>query len=199
MGRRRRTESHVLQKMRIAKKITSRLPLNRRPVVRWGVLILSLGAPSYLLLNFLHAESGQLPDFYLPQLTNANAVVSLESLMPRPALINVWASWCVACRTEHDFLQTIATSGDIPLFGLNFKDNRPDAQRWLAFFGDPYHFSIYDEDGVLGKAMQVDVLPVTFLIGASGEVLARHDGPLEQESFARTFKPLLSGSQEAEE
>jgi cytochrome c biogenesis protein CcmG, thiol:disulfide interchange protein DsbE len=173
--------------------------LNRSRAMRWALLLVTSIALGFLIHRLQNMSASQLPQFNLQQVANADVAVSPASLTPRPALVNVWASWCVACRTEHDFLMEISTSGEYRLFGLNHRDNRPDALRWLAYFGNPYHFSIFDKDGTLGEAMRAEVLPVTFLIGAKGEVLARHDGPLERESYARKFEPLLQESQESSE
>lgn len=159
-----------------------------------GLLALVLAVLMFNILPEVNVQ--RLPEFALPTVSSPQLEVTAESISSRPALINVWASWCVACRTEHDFLEMLGRTGSEVIYGLNHQDNREDAQRWLSYFGDPYRFSVYDEKGTLGRSMQIEVLPVTFLIGDQGVILARHDGPLGEDVFARKFAPLLEAVQE---
>jgi len=162
----------------------------------FGLFALVLAVSIYGLTVLPGINLRHFPDFTLSKVSNPQLEVTTESLSSRPALVNVWASWCVACRTEHDFLKKLGSTGGEALYGLNHQDNREDAQRWLSYFGDPYRFSVYDENGTLGKSMQIEVLPVTFLIGDQDEILVRHDGPLQEDVFARKFAPLLKAAQE---
>ena len=163
---------------------------------KFGLLAIVLATSTYALTDLRWTRSPRLPDFTLQQVLSPQLEVSVDSLTSRPAIVNVWASWCVACRVEHDFLMELGKNEGLHLIGLNYQDNREDAKRWLTYFGDPYRFSIYDEDGAVGKAMQVEVLPVTLLIGEQNEILARHVGPLAADTFARKFESVLEAARE---
>src|ERR1044072_2088380 len=87
------------------------------------------------------------PAFRLPQLKAPEKTVSNEDVRGRVGLLNVWASWCVACREEHQFLFEYQRSGAVPIYGLNYKDQREDALAWLGDLGDPYLLSAVDQIG----------------------------------------------------
>lgn len=133
------------------------------------------------------------PDFSLPSLLEPDRTVSPLDYAGEMALINVWATWCIGCRQEHDFLLGLAESGTIPIYGLNWRDNRDEAIRWLERLGDPYVASGYDGDGRVGIDWGVYGAPETFLVDANGIVLHKHLGPLNEAVWARDFAPLISG------
>jgi cytochrome c biogenesis protein CcmG/thiol:disulfide interchange protein DsbE len=106
-------------------------------------------------------------------------------------VLNVWASWCTACRLEHPLLVEFARSNTVPIYGLNYKDAPPDAQRWLANFGDPYQHSFSDRDGRVGMDFGVYGAPETFVIDAAGRVRFKHVGPLTPEVLQEQIVPLV--------
>ncbi|MDH4107997.1 MAG: redoxin family protein [Gammaproteobacteria bacterium] len=105
-------------------------------------------------------------------------------------VVNFWASWCVACRVEHPLLLQLQRDG-VPVFGVNHRDLREDALRWLDFYGDPYRYSLYDADGALGDALGIEALPVTLVVGSGGEILYTQLGPLDQGIIDSVIRPLL--------
>jgi cytochrome c biogenesis protein CcmG/thiol:disulfide interchange protein DsbE len=107
------------------------------------------------------------------------------------ALVNVWATWCGGCRQEHGFLMQLARSGAIPIYGINWRDNRPEALRWLEQLGDPYEFSAFDADGRVGIDWGVYGAPETFLVSPEGIVLHKHLGPLNAAIWQEDFVPLI--------
>jgi len=127
------------------------------------------------------------------ELTTAASFVKL------PALVNVWASWCIACRDEHPLLIELAKSGRIALYGVNYLDVREDANRWLDYFGDPYELSVFDQDGSLGGVLGVEVVPATYLLGPDGRILYGHVGPLDAEVLRREIWPRLAEMGASEE
>ena len=131
------------------------------------------------------------PEFELPTLKNPDATMGTHSFDSQAVLVNVWATWCVGCRQEHDFLLALATSGTIPIYGINWRDNRTDALNWLVQLGDPYVASADDRDGRVGINWGVYGAPETFLIGADGIVLHKHLGPLSAGIWERDFVPLI--------
>ena len=134
------------------------------------------------------------PQFELPSLTDPSMTVSTSDFSGRPVILNVWATWCVGCRQEHEFLLELSESGTIPVYGLNWRDNGPEAQRWLQQLGDPYVDTAFDEDGRVGIDWGVYGAPETFLIGPDGTVLYRHLGPLNWDLWRERFIPLLESS-----
>ena len=90
------------------------------------------------------------PHFALPQLEAPEKNFSPTQMKGKVWILNVWASWCVSCRDEHPVLIELAKTKTVPLYGLNYKDPRDDALRWLNQFGNPYDMSIADLDGKTG-------------------------------------------------
>ncbi|WP_122448128.1 DsbE family thiol:disulfide interchange protein, partial [Pseudomonas viridiflava] len=86
-------------------------------------------------------------------------------LLGKPALVNVWATWCIACRVEHPVLNRLAQQG-VLIYGVNYNDTNADALKWLKDFHDPYRLNIRDDEGSLGLNLGVYGAPETFLIDA---------------------------------
>lgn len=130
------------------------------------------------------------PAFRLPQLTRPDAL-SLDDMRGQVWLLNVWASWCVACREEHDTLVAFSRRGVVPLVGLNYKDKQPEALAWLSQHGDPYSTSIVDADGRVGIDYGVYGVPETFLIDRNGRIRYKHIGPLSPEAVESELMPRI--------
>jgi cytochrome c biogenesis protein CcmG/thiol:disulfide interchange protein DsbE len=135
---------------------------------------------------------GEMPDFELETVSSAAEITTAASFAKRPALVNVWASWCLACRIEHPLLMELAESGDIALYGVNYLDKREDAIRWLDYFGNPFELSAYDREGELGGQLGVEAVPVTFLIGRDGRILFGKIGPLDARTVEEEIWPRLA-------
>jgi cytochrome c biogenesis protein CcmG/thiol:disulfide interchange protein DsbE len=133
----------------------------------------------------------QAPTFQLPSLTEPERMVGSADYAGKFAIVNVWATWCVGCRQEHQFLIDLAKTGAIPIYGINWRDNRQEALAWLRQLGDPYQFSAFDEDGRVGIDWGVYGAPETFLINADGIVLHKHLGPLTAAAWQNDFVPLM--------
>lgn len=119
-----------------------------------------------------------LPDFDLPTVADHQRRISKQSLLGRVYLLNVWASWCVACKQEHPVLMALARRNELPIIGLNYKDERGAALMELKRLGDPYEVSLADNDGRLGIELGVYGVPETFLIDAEGIIRYKYIGPL---------------------
>ncbi len=132
------------------------------------------------------------PAFDLPQLATPDQRLAAKDLRGQVWLLNVWASWCVACRQEHPLLVELSKSGKVKLYGLNYKDKREDALRWLANFGDPYLKSISDTDGLVGIDYGVYGVPETFVIDKQGVVRYKQIGPVTAEALRDTLMPLVA-------
>ena len=132
------------------------------------------------------------PDFKVAQLIKADEVFSPADLKGQVWMLNVWASWCVACRSEHPLLVEIARSKIVPLIGLDYKDQRADGLKFLSQFGDPYNFSAFDADGRVGIDYGVYGVPETFIIDKRGVIRHKQIGPITPESLQKTILPLLA-------
>ncbi|MBT8137765.1 MAG: DsbE family thiol:disulfide interchange protein [Gammaproteobacteria bacterium] len=135
------------------------------------------------------------PQFDLPGLRDPDVRLTTEQLQGGVSLLNVWATWCAGCRQEHDFLLQLAQSG-VPIYGLNYKDDRDQAIAWLEQLGDPYLASGFDGEGTVAIDWGVYGAPETFLIDAGGVVRYKHIGPLDNEVWRTKLLPrirLLSG------
>ena len=131
------------------------------------------------------------PTFDLPQLHATDKRISPEALRGQVWLLNVWASWCVSCRQEHPVLVDLAKSGVVPIYGLNYKDQREEALRWLQQWGDPYKLSIMDPKGMTGIDYGVYGVPETYVIDKTGVIRYKQIGPLTPEILRDTILPLV--------
>lgn len=121
------------------------------------------------------------PAFNLPSLHEPDVSLTPATFAGKPWILNVWASWCVACREEHPVVTKLAETVDIPVVGLDYKDEPEDGKAWLQQFGDPYDLSILDLEGSAGLDWGVYGVPETFLIDANGDVQFKHIGPLTED------------------
>lgn len=133
------------------------------------------------------------PQFELPTLEDRTVKISTEDLKGQYSLVNVWATWCGGCRTEHPFLLELEASKTIPIYGINWRDNEMEALRWLGQLGDPYVASGFDLDGRVGIDWGVYGAPETFLVDPQGIVVHKHLGPLDRASWEKDFVPLING------
>ena len=100
-------------------------------------------------------------------------------------------SWCAACRDEHPLLVEFSKTNRLPIYGLNYKDQRDDGKAWLAKMGDPYRASLFDGEGRVGIDFGVYGVPETFIIDKSGTIRMKHIGPLTPEVIATEIEPLI--------
>ena len=131
------------------------------------------------------------PSFALTRLDDPSATMNRDDLLGKVWMLNVWASWCVACREEHPLLVEFSKRRVVPIYGLNYKDQRGDASAWLARFGNPYDASLFDDEGRVGIDFGVYGVPETFVIDQNGVIRMKHIGPLTPEVIATKIEPLL--------
>jgi cytochrome c biogenesis protein CcmG/thiol:disulfide interchange protein DsbE len=134
-----------------------------------------------------------LPEFSLPELGGASNL-SRADVIGQVGLLNVWATWCVACRVEHPYLLELAGQG-VPIFGLNYKDDDRGASEWLVELGNPYELNIVDREGTLGLDLGVYGAPETYLLDAQGVIRFRHVGIVDQNVWATILQPLYQSLQ----
>ncbi len=131
------------------------------------------------------------PAFSLAQLDNPAQMIGTEQLRGQVWILNVWASWCVACRDEHPVLVEFSKTGVVPIYGLNYKDKREPAMNWLQQLGNPYTASIFDETGRVGIDFGVYGVPETFVIDKQGVIRYKKTGPVTPETIQSTILPLV--------
>jgi len=131
------------------------------------------------------------PAFTLPRLDDPQRLVSEKDLLGKVWLLNVWASWCVSCREEHPVLVEFAKKNIVPIYGLNYKDERKDALAWLGQFGNPYTVSIMDADGRIGIDYGVYGVPETYVIDKQGVIRYKQIGPVTPEVLDAKILPLV--------
>ena len=131
------------------------------------------------------------PAFTLPRLDDPQQRVSEKDLLGKVWLLNVWASWCVSCREEHPVLVDLSKRNVVPIYGLNYKDERKDALAWLGQFGNPYTISIMDADGRVGIDYGVYGVPETYVIDKQGVIRYKQIGPVTPEVLDAKILPLV--------
>jgi len=131
------------------------------------------------------------PAFALARLDDPAQTIRRDDLLGQVWMLNVWASWCVACRQEHPLLVEFAKSKMLPIYGLNYKDQPAAGQKWLRDFGNPYKASLTDLDGRVGIDFGVYGVPETFIIDRQGVVRFKQIGPVTPEVIRTKIEPLV--------
>jgi cytochrome c biogenesis protein CcmG/thiol:disulfide interchange protein DsbE len=131
------------------------------------------------------------PAFQLARLDDPTRSVTAQELRGQVWLLNVWASWCVACLQEHPLLLEYSRTSQVPIYGLNYKDQRDAALAWLAEHGNPYTASVVDADGRVGIDYGVYGVPETFLIDRQGTIRYKHIGPITERVLTQEIVPLI--------
>ena len=151
-----------------------------------ALLIALLIAPGAILMGHLFPQG-----LALARLEDPAATLSNADFKGQVSLLNVWATWCVSCRAEHQVLMQLSKSTDVAIYGLNYKDERPAALRWLQQFGDPYRANAFDADGRVGIDWGVYGTPETFIIDKQGVIRHKHTGPLTWDIVQHEIMPLV--------
>jgi cytochrome c biogenesis protein CcmG/thiol:disulfide interchange protein DsbE len=176
---------------------------------RWILLlplVIFLGV-AVLLYRGLYLDPAELPsaligkpfpEFALREV-QSERVLTRADLLGKPALVNVWGTWCVACRVEHPVLNKLAQQG-VLIYGVNYKDVTADALKWLRDFHDPYQLNIRDDEGSLGLNLGVYGAPETFLIDSKGIIRHKFVGVVDEtvwrEKLAGLYQGLVDGARQ---
>lgn len=135
-----------------------------------------------------------LPSFSLPSVEDPQRLITAEDVKGKPALVNVWATWCVACKVEHPVLNKLAEQG-VVIHGVNYKDDNAAAQKWLRDFHNPYQLNIRDEQGSLGLDLGVYGAPETFFVDKQGIIRHKYVGVIDErvwrEQLAALYQELV--------
>jgi cytochrome c biogenesis protein CcmG/thiol:disulfide interchange protein DsbE len=131
------------------------------------------------------------PQFELPRVEDPAQKISNRELAGRPYVVNIWGTWCFACREEHAVLMEIARRGEVPLVGLNWKDELVPAQQWLKQLGNPYVATAFDPQGDVGIDWGAYGAPETYLVDARGTIVYKYVSPLTIDVWEREFLPRI--------
>lgn len=132
------------------------------------------------------------PEFALPPVKGRALGLSSADLKGEVSLVNVFASWCVACREEHPGFLQLQREGFVPIHGLNYKDRPEDAARWLDTLGDPYTRTGADLDGRVAIDWGVYGVPETFVVDRDGRIAHKHIGPITPDVLEKKLRPLIA-------
>lgn len=129
------------------------------------------------------------PEFSLASLDDTERTLTRADLLGKPALVNVWATWCPSCRAEHPVLNKLAQSG-VNIHGINYKDERAAAQKWLRELHNPYQLNIEDAKGSLGLDLGVYGAPETFFVDARGIIRHKYVGAIDEKIWREQLAPV---------
>ena len=158
-------------------------------VVIAGFLYFSLNNTSNKLPSPLLGKmfpSIEAKDFYSDE-----SVLLINLFSEKMSLVNVWASWCVTCRQEHQMMMKIANNKDLQLIGINYKDTRSDGEKYLEVMGNPFDVIVFDPSGKIGLDLGVYATPETFLVNQQGVVLYKHIGAIDSKIWEEGFIPHI--------
>ncbi len=150
----------------------------------WALSHDSTELPSQLI-------DGPVPEFSVNDLMQPESMLTPEIFQGKISLLNVWASWCAACYTEHPYWEEYAKLDDLQIIGLNYNDKKEKALNFLETQGNPYEKILFDVKGRVGIEFGVYGAPETFLIDPKGKVRYRHVGIVSPEVFQDKLMPLI--------
>ena len=164
------------------------------PLVLFTIMAVFLGIglklnPSDIPSPFINKPT---PNFTATKLEKPEETLSPADLKGQVWLLNVWASWCVSCRSEHPVLNNLAKKSVVTIIGLNYKDEPADAKKWLATLGNPYNTSITDQEGRIGIDYGVYGVPETFVIDKKGVIRHKQTGPVTEQDVQNILLPLIA-------
>ena len=182
-------------------------PADERPRRRLGYLVPALAFVGLLVLLAIGLTRDptivpspligkSAPQFALPPLPGRNDGLSNADLANKISLVNVFASWCLACRDEHPLFMEMQARGILPIQGINYKDRPEDAERWLAQLGDPYTRIGADRDGRASIEWGVYGVPESFLVDGEGRIVYKHIGAVTPEALEEIILPLVEQLQQ---
>jgi cytochrome c biogenesis protein CcmG/thiol:disulfide interchange protein DsbE len=160
-------------------------------------LVLFIALVGFLLIG-LHRDPHEVPsplinkpapDFKLTQLREPNKAFSPQEMRGKVWVLNFWGTWCVACREEHPLLLEYSKTGAVPIFGVDYKDERAAAMRMLDEEGDPYALTVFDPDGRVSIDYGVYGAPESYLIDRNGVIRFKQIGPITQDVWQKEILP----------
>ncbi|MDF0536020.1 DsbE family thiol:disulfide interchange protein [Shewanella yunxiaonensis] len=166
------------------------------------VLFLVMGVFLYrgLYLNPQQLDSAlegkAVPDFNLSKLEDPKVMITNHDLKGQVYIMNVWATWCPSCKYEHPYLVHLSRQNIVPIYGINYRDQRGLAVEELNREGDPYTMNIFDPDGKLGLDLGVYGAPESFIVDHNGIIRFRYAGPVDMRVWNETIYPIVKKLQQ---
>jgi len=161
-------------------------------------LVLFIGLVAFLMIG-LHRDPHEVPsplinksapDFQLQQLNEPAKTISAKEMRGKVWLLNFWGTWCVACREEHPLLVKYSKTNAVPIYGVDYKDNRAAAMQMLAEEGNPYTMTLSDPEGRTSIDYGVYGAPESYLIDKQGVIRFKQIGPITDEVWNNKILPL---------
>ena len=161
-------------------------------------LVLFIGLVAFLLVG-LHRDPHEVPsplinkaapDFQLQQLSELAKTISAREMRGKVWLLNFWGTWCVACREEHPVLVKYSKTNAVPIYGVDYKDDRAAAMQMLAEEGNPYTMTLSDPEGRTSIDYGVYGAPESYLIDKQGVIRFKQIGPMTDEVWNNKILPL---------
>lgn len=163
------------------------------PLIIFGVLVIFLAIG--LTLDPKEVPSPLIgkpaSEFSLPELYTQEPF-SPTQLQGEAWILNIWASWCVSCRQEHELLVEFSKENPTKIVGLNYKDTTDEAKAWLKELGNPYQITVEDQQGRAGIDWGVYGVPETFVIDKAGIIRHKFTGPMTKKRIKNELLPLLA-------
>jgi cytochrome c biogenesis protein CcmG/thiol:disulfide interchange protein DsbE len=167
-----------------------RIALYAAPLILFAGLAILLG--SRLGMDPTELPSARIgkpmPEFRLSSLKSPEKMLTAADVKGQVLILNVWATWCISCQVEHPVLKHMAEEG-VPIVGVNYKDYREAALKYLELHGDPFRFTLFDEKGDLGLDLGVYGAPETYLLDKDGNIRYRFIGVLDPDKWETVLKP----------
>ena len=165
------------------------------PFIILFLLLSLLGRELYSATPSRELSSGitgdPLPNFQLPSLYAPNKILTNKQIKGHVAIINVWASWCAACKAEHSMLIKISSQYHVPMYGIIYKDDAREAMHWLSRKGNPFVAVGNDVTGDVSTDLGIYGTPETFVINPQGRIIYRHLGVITQSLWDEEIYPLV--------
>ena len=183
-------------------------PQEKSSMAFWMPVLLFVGLAGFFYFALKTGDPSKIPsvlvgksvpEFVLPPvdgLTSRGQVVTgfsnLDLAQGKVSIVNVWASWCVPCHTEHPMLVRLQEVSKAPLFGINYKDRAQNARRFLVKYGNPFQAVGVDRNGRTSIDWGVYGVPETFVVDGRGRIVYKHVGPITEQSINTKFMPVIA-------
>ena len=134
----------------------------------------------------------EVPEFSVDRLLSNETMTNKDLISGRPIILNIWSSWCIPCRAEHDVLMILSELYDVDIYGLNYKDSETEAKKFIEGLGNPFKKIGVDTSGRSAIDLGVYGVPETFVI-RNGIIMYKHIGPIHMNELDEKILPMIKG------